>query len=266
MKKFIFDVDGTLTPSRRKIASEFFDEFFQFTKKNDVYLVTGSDRDKTLEQVTPEIYNKCKRVYNCSGSDVYEGDKNVYRDGWELPWDVERFLLDELDYSQFSIRNGNYIEKRPGGVNFSIMGRDKDPFKGRKEYVEWDKRTNERVDIAVRIRDAFPGLSVALGGQTGIDIGPCGSDKSQILRDFTTDDEIYFFGDRMEKGGNDYSLGEAVKKMGGYTYKVDSWKDTQSVIISSVAFGDNKTQTRLKRSYNHGHTSQVSRRKSSRTL
>ena len=266
MKKFIFDVDGTLTPSRRKIASEFFDEFFQFTKKNDVYLVTGSDRDKTLEQVTPEIYNKCKRVYNCSGSDVYEGDKNVYRDGWELPWDVERFLLDELDYSQFSIRNGNYIEKRPGGVNFSIMGRDKDPFKGRKEYVEWDKRTNERVDIAVRIRDAFPGLSVALGGQTGIDIGPCGSDKSQILRDFTTDEEIHFFGDRMEKGGNDYSLGEAVKKRGGYTYKVDSWKDTQSVIISSVAFGDNKTQTRLKRSYNHGHTSQVSRRKSSRTL
>ena len=200
-------MDGTLTPSRRKITPEFFDEFFQFTKKNDVYLVTGSDRDKTLEQVTPEIYNKCKRVYNCSGSDVYEGDKNVYRDGWELPWDVERFLLDELDYSQFSIRNGNYIEKRPGGVNFSIMGRDKDPFKGRKEYVEWDKRTNERVDIAVRIRDAFPGLSVALGGQTGIDIGPCGSDKSQILRDFTTDDEIHFFGDRMEKGGNDYSLG-----------------------------------------------------------
>ena len=245
MKKFIFDVDGTLTPSRRKITSEFFYDFFQFTKKNDVYLVTGSDRDKTLEQVTPEIYNNCKRVYNCSGSDVYEGDKNVYRSDWELPWDVERFLLDELDYSQFSIRNGNYIEKRPGGVNFSIMGRDKDPFKGRKEYVEWDKRTNERADIAARLRDAFPGLAVALGGQTGIDIGPSGSDKSQILRDFTGDDEIHFFGDRMEKGGNDHSLGEAVKKLGGFTYNVDSYKDTRDVIISSVAFGDNTTQTRF---------------------
>ena len=48
MKKFIFDVDGTLTPSRKKITPEFFDEFFQFTEENDVYLVTGSDRDKTL--------------------------------------------------------------------------------------------------------------------------------------------------------------------------------------------------------------------------
>ena len=235
MKKFIFDVDGTLTPSRKKITPEFFDEFFQFTEENDVYLVTGSDRDKTLEQITPEIYNNCKRVYNCSGSDVYEGDKNVYRNDWELPEKVERFLQDELDFSQFPIRNGNHIERRPGGVNFSILGRDPDPMKGRDEYIKWNKIHSERRFIALRILDMFPDLSVALGGQTGIDIGPLGADKSQILRDFTADDEIHFFGDRMEPGGNDHSLGEAVKKMGGYTYNVDSYKDTRDVIISSVA-------------------------------
>jgi len=241
LKKFIFDVDGTLTPSRRKITSEFFDEFLQFTEKNDVYLVTGSDREKTVEQVTPQIYNTCKRVYNCSGSDVYEGEKNVYRSHWELPADVERFLSDELDYSQFPMRNGNHIERRPGGVNFSILGRAEDPFLGRDEYVKWDKDTNERADIAERMRDAFPGLSVALGGQTGIDIGPFGSDKSQILRDFTVDDEIHFFGDRMEPGGNDHSLGKAVRELGGYTYQVDSYKDTCDVIISYVAERDIKT-------------------------
>ena len=235
MKKFIFDVDGTLTPSRKKITPEFFDEFFQFTEENDVYLVTGSDRDKTLEQITPEIYNNCKRVYNCSGSDVYEGDKNVYRDDWELPEKVERFLQDELDFSQFPIRNGNHIERRPGGVNFSILGRDPDPMKGRDEYIKWNKIHSERRFIALRILDMFPDLTVALGGQTGIDIGPLGADKSQILRDFTADDEIHFFGDRMESGGNDHSLGEAVKKMGGFTYNVDSYKDTRDVIISSVA-------------------------------
>ena len=87
----------------------------------------------------------------------------------------------------------------------------------------------------------FPDLTVALGGQTGLDIGPLGADKSQILRDFTADDEIHFFGDRMEPGGNDHSLGEAVKKMGGFTYNVDSYTETRDVIISSVAFGDNKT-------------------------
>ena len=226
MKIFIFDVDGTLTPSRQRIDEEFLSFFFRFTFDNDVYLVTGSDRAKTLDQVTPELYDNCERVYNCSGSDVYEGDTNGYRSEWELPWDVERFLFYELDYSQFPIRNGNHIERRPGGVNFSILGRHVDPFLGRKEYMRWDKATDESAVIADRLRSNFPGLSVALGGQTGIDIGPYGSDKSQILRDFDESDDIHFFGDRMEKGGNDYSLAEAVKKMGGHAYHVKDYHDT----------------------------------------
>ena len=230
MKKFIFDVDGTLTPSRCQIDPKFLSFMMYFATKNDVYLVTGSDRDKTLEQVGVDLFNLSQRVYNCSGSDAYEQDKNVYRDEWELPWDVERFLLDELDYSQFPMRNGNHIERRPGGVNFSILGRAKDPFLGRKEYMEWSKRTNEREDIADRLRNEFPGLSVALGGQTGIDIGPWGSDKSQILRDFSEDDQLYFFGDRMEPGGNDHSLGEAVKNMGGFTYHVKNWEETRTIL------------------------------------
>ena len=66
MKKYIFDVDGTLTPSRKKIDQEFLKFFMNFSSNHDVYLVTGSDRDKTLEQVTTELYHNCKRVYNCS--------------------------------------------------------------------------------------------------------------------------------------------------------------------------------------------------------
>ena len=241
MKKFIFDVDGTLTPSRGKIHPDFAILFTKLTSGEEVYLVTGSDRKKTLEQVTTEIYNSCKRVYNCSGSDAYEGDENVYRDDWDIPEQVERFLQDELDFSQFPIRNGNHIEKRPGGVNFSVLGRDSDPFKGRKEYLSWDKIHTERLFIAHRLRYQFSNINVALGGQTGIDIGPLGADKSQILRDFSEDDELYFFGDMMEEGENDYALGEAVKNRGGFTYKVDTWTDTRDVIISYVAERDIKT-------------------------
>ena len=228
MKKFIFDVDGTLTPSRGHIDQTFWGEFLVFCCGHDVYLVTGSDRQKTIDQVGLDIYSRSKKVYNCSGSDVYEGDENVYRSDWDLPWDVERFLDDELDYSQFPMRNGNHIERRPGGINFSILGRAQDPFFGRSEYVKWDKDTDERSDIADRIRSNFPGLTVVLGGQTGLDIGPYGSDKSQILRDFNDDDEIHFFGDMMEEGENDYSLAKAVKEMGGYPHYVKDWMDTRT--------------------------------------
>ena len=231
MRKFIFDVDGTLTPSRKKIDLAFKTFMIFFAVKHPVYLVTGSDRGKTIEQIGTSLYDSCKRVYNCSGSDVYEQDKNVYRDDWDLPKDVENFLMDELAYSCFPIRNGNHIERRHGGVNFSILGRDSDPSVGRDEYIRWDKDTNERADIADRLKSAFPGLTIALGGQTGLDIGPYGSDKSQILRDFSQDDELHFFGDRMEPGGNDCSLAKAVKEMGGYPYSVREWADTRTILL-----------------------------------
>ena len=233
MRKYIFDVDGTLTPSRKKIESEFAEFFLEFIKNNHVSLVTGSDREKTLEQVTPEIYNSCKRVYNCSGSDVYEGDLIVYRNEWELPKDVERFLQDELDFSQFPVRNGNHIERRPGGVNFSILGRDSDPMLGRKEYISWDTIHSERKFISLRIMDMFPDITVALGGQTGIDIGPKGADKSQILRDFDKTDDVHFFGDMMNEGQNDYPLAMAIlDNMMGTVYNVEDYKETWKLLLN----------------------------------
>ena len=49
--KFIFDVDGTLTPSRQKMDEAFKRFFSRFASRNFVYLVTGSDKDKTMELV-----------------------------------------------------------------------------------------------------------------------------------------------------------------------------------------------------------------------
>lgn len=193
-----------------------------------MYLVTGSDREKTLEQVTPGIYNLSKRVYNCSGSDVYEGDLNVYRDDWELPKDVERHLENELLFSKFPVRNGIHIEHRPGGVNFSILGRGSTCFVEREEYIKWDAQTNERKEIARRLKLKFPELEVNIGGQTGLDLGAPGSNKSQILRDFRLGEEIVFFGDMMEEGENDYALAKAVKEMGGKAYQVKDHTDTRT--------------------------------------
>ncbi len=219
-----------MTPARKPIELEFLHFFYEFSTCNDVYLVTGSDRDKTIEQVTPGIYNKAKRVYNCSGSDVYEGDVNVYRDDWDLPKDVQNHLENELLFSKFPVRNGDHIERRPGGVNFSILGRGLTCFVEREEYVKWDQRTNERKEMARRLKMKFPDLEVNIGGQTGLDLGPKGSDKSQILRDFRDEHELYFFGDMMEEGQNDYALAKAVQEQGGSSHCVNGWKDTMILL------------------------------------
>ena len=235
MKKFIFDVDGTLTPSRKKIEHEFWAPFLIFCRHHNVYLVTGSDRQKTLEQLGLDICYTAKRVYNCSGCDVYDRDVNVYRDTWEPSDEVRQFLQDELDYSQFMIRTDPHIEERPGCINFSILGRGAN-WTEREVYKEWDKDEHERESIARRFNKRFPDLYATVGGQTGLDIAPIGGDKSQILRDFNKDDELHFFGDRMEEEGNDYSLAKAVKKMGGYPHHVSDWKDTRTKLVELTDF------------------------------
>jgi len=230
--KYIFDVDGTLTPSRQKIDSEFLNFLLNFAKQNDVYLVTGSDRPKTIEQIGKELYFACQRVYNCSGSDVYEKDILIYRDEWTLPSDAEEFLIDELHHSKFPVRTGNHIERRPGGVNFSVLGRGSEVIlEEREEYVKWDINTGERKNIAERFKKRFPEIGCQVGGQTGLDISPLGCDKSQILRDFKPIDLIYFFGDKLKEGENDYPLGHAIEERRlGMVFEVTDYHHTWNLL------------------------------------
>ncbi len=227
MNKFIFDVDGTLTPSRGIIDPDFKAFFDTFCLKNDVYLVTGSDRAKTVEQVSEPTYNLCKRVYNCSGSDVYEGRINVHRSDWALPRNCNNWLEDKLEESAFELRTGLHIEARPGMVNFSIVGRKATPEQ-RQQYVKYDTKHNERVNIAALFNLEFPELQATVGGETGIDIAPRGADKSQILKDFTNKDRILFFGDAMFEGGNDYPLAVAITN--GGSFGVSDWKETWKLL------------------------------------
>ena len=224
MKKFIFDVDGTLTDSRQQIDLSFEAFMIKFCCKYDVYLVTGSDREKTVEQVGLDICYRSKRVYNCSGSDVYEKNINVYKSDWKPSRKLINFLSDELDFSTFPNKTGNHIEHRPGGINFSVLGRGENSMKYRKEYEKWDINTTERILMSDRIKSEFPDLNIQIGGQTGLDISD--SDKSQILRDFSSEDELVFFGDMMKEGQNDYPLAVAVDKVGGTNYTVNSWQET----------------------------------------
>lgn len=225
--KFIFDVDGTLTPSRGLIDSEFKEFFNSFCRDNQVYLVTGSDKPKTVEQIGEDTYNLCQTVYNCSGNDVWQANTHIRTSDWKLP-DLARTFLISCEYeSMFDVRTGNHIEDRPGMVNFSVVGRNATQEQ-REAYVLYDMFTNERNTIADAFNIMFPDLEARVGGETGIDISPKGTDKSQILKDFEEDDALYFFGDAMQEGGNDYPLKAALEKRDHYSLcvQVESWSHT----------------------------------------
>ena len=220
---FIFDVDGTLTPSRQQINPKFKDWFIDFCDTHPVYLVTGSDYEKTVEQLGIEICMSVKRIYNCSGNDVWEQGINVRTNDWVLPEDAHEWLSVKLTESNFPLRTGLHFEHRPGTVNFSVVGRNA-TLGERKLYVKFDEDTDERIQIAEEFLRKFPDLDAKVGGETGIDIYPKGADKSQIIKDFTKYEWINFFGDRMDPAGNDYPLGSIIKY--GMAYHVTGWEDT----------------------------------------
>ena len=230
MLKFIFDVDGTLTPSRQKMDEEFSKFFFDFCTLNHVYLVTGSDKPKTVEQIGNVIYGMAKRVYNCSGSEVWEGSRQIKADEWKIPMHVKSWLEDKLEESSFPLRTGLHIEERSGMVNFSIVGRNA-TLKERALYIEYDEQIDERQTIAMLFENRFPNMQATVGGETGIDIAPKGADKSQILKEFDGEDNLHFFGDAIFPGGNDWSIANAIVDQNrGTFYKVTDWKETWEIL------------------------------------
>lgn len=226
---FIFDVDGTLTASRQVIDRHFAIWFNRFCFTNNVYLVTGSDKPKTVQQVGNTIYNQCKRVYNCAGSEVWEKDtlvhKNIIEDTPELHA-LYGDLYKQLDTSPYPIRGGLHIENRQSMINFSILGRHAN-IEQRKEYVSYDKIYREREKICEELtKDHGTNFQFQVAGEIGIDIVEIGKDKSQILKDFN-DDYVVFFGDMVDEGGNDYPLRKAIDDRGrGLTIPVTGWNDT----------------------------------------
>ena len=225
MNKFIFDVDGTLTPSRGVIDTDFKEYFNEFCRSNQVFLVTGSDKPKTVEQIGEDTYNLCHTVYNCNGNDVWRSNDHIRTSEWILPIKAKEWLTNQLTNSAFPLRTGLHFEHRPGMCNFSIVGRNADQEQ-RKKYRKWDLETEERVWIADRFNLCFPDLEAKVGGETGIDISPKGFDKSQVIHDFDNEDETWFFGDAIYEGGNDEPLAKVVT----HFRQVTDWKQTMEYL------------------------------------
>lgn len=217
---YLFDVDGTLTPSRGIIDPLFKEWFLGFCHRNNVILVTGSDRPKTIEQVGQDVYDACKRVYNCSGNDVYQGSDQVKFNKWTLPEDAHEWLSIKLTESTFPLRTGLHFEHRTGMCNFSVVGRNANQEQ-RALYVEYDISTEERIKIAQTFDKRYPDLKAKVGGETGLDIFPAGCDKGQVADDYDIE-TIRFFGDRCDPQGNDYPL--AVLLQSHQVYSVTGWK------------------------------------------
>jgi len=222
---FVFDVDGTLTASRSQIDPEFASWFLQWIVDKTIYLATGSDYAKTLEQLGSDICHNITAIYNCSGNAVFVRGEMIRKNDFILTPEQLQFLQKLLSDSPFELRTGNHIEPRIGMYNFSVVGRLATKEQ-RAQYYNYDRISGERETFAKLINQTFPEIEATVGGETGIDIYTRGGDKSQIAADVRP---FVFFGDKIFPGGNDFSIAKYSEKC----YNVASWHETWEILKSN---------------------------------
>lgn len=224
MASFVFDVDGTLTNVRERIDPKFEYFMMDFITKNSCYICTGSDRPKTIEQLGEKLTNSFIKSFNCSGNHVFENGTEIYRSDWSLSIDECAFLEHELNVSTCPIKTGFHFEFRVGTVNFSLAGRNANSYE-RNRFIEWDRKTHSRYDIARRFNKKFPDSEAVIGGDTSIDIFKKNHDKAQVKT--MVPGHMIFFGDKCYPSGNDYSLSMLAET----THQINfGWKETYEIL------------------------------------
>lgn len=223
---YLFDVDGTLTLPCRKIDSVFKNEFVSWSHDKKVFLVTGSDKDKTILQIGKDLWDK-SNIFQCSGNEYWEQGKLQYRRKSIQDKKLFSFLDKQLIHSVYPLKKGRHLEKRPGMINFSFLGRNCS-IEERENYYNWDIKSGQRVALKLALEKNFTNYKVHLGGQISVDIYKPGCTKERVVSFlFSCNDfeKIVFFGDRCDPPGNDYEIAKlAGPKL--EVVKVNSYIDT----------------------------------------
>lgn len=228
-KIFLFDVDGTLTPPRQRLAKDFEKFLIPWIKNKEVFLVSGSDFEKLKEQLPPDILQNVSGVFSCMGNAYHVRSEMKYENNFNAPEQLINMLNQHWQTeTQYPHKFGNHLESRVGMLNYSTVGRAA-PFHERRAYSHWDSQLREREYLAIKINDQFEGIEATVGGEISIDIYPTGWDKSQVVKHLPEGTYV-FFGDKVHNGGNDYALATALADHRSKVHSVSSYHDTWNIL------------------------------------
>lgn len=250
MKKlYLFDVDGTLIESSKKIKPEHSLILNKLKEKYDIGLVGGGELKKILHQFNNEIYfthyfTECGSVYNLNSEKFGIKLNKIYSKNIRdhlLYQDINALIKISLKFISdvtYTI-TGNFIDLRVGLVYISLIGMSANEEE-RQYFIEIEKKENIRKKLInllkdeAKKREVDDKLAINIGGSVGIAIYPIENDKVQVLEYIKKSydyDEVYYFGDKYENGGNDY---EIIKKLGDRGYKIDNLEDTYNIIKETL--------------------------------
>ena len=190
MIKYIFDVDGVLCDTSQRIDEEFSAYFQEWAKDKEYYLITGSYREKTIDQIGTEIVENQHIGFHCLGNAIYPpGGKEVLINDFEFTEDEMEHFYNFWSRSTYDQKPEfkTVLEKRQGSYNFSLATRCGDR-ELRSHYMKHDELYKERQNFIIQLNNTFPRLEAYAGGSVSVDICLRGANKGQVL-DLIDDNE-----------------------------------------------------------------------------
>ncbi len=228
-KVFVFDLDGTLAPTKSPLEPSMTKLFEQLLTVKKVAVIGGGKYELFQMQLLDELKPTPKKLFNnlflfpTTATAFYR-----YNQGWKLMYKLNlsaaeakkikhtfEKVFTEIGYRHPKKIYGELIENRGSQVSFSIYGQDIVAVLGKRGIrmkEEWKKKhTPLKMKIAKLMQKYLPEFAVRAAGHTTIDVTKKGINKAYGLRQIEKHigvkiKDMVFIGDAIFPGGNDYAI------------------------------------------------------------
>lgn len=236
----VFDLDGTLTPSKSAIKPEMEEVFSKLLEKRQIAVISGADFKQFKKQFLnylncPDFCLKNLFLFpTCSSSFYRYGNewKKVYEESLSSEqkkkiFDAFEKTFKELNYKHPVKVYGEIIEDRISQVVFSRFGQQA-PLAPKQA---WDPTREKRQRLKKVLDKYLTEFEVNVSGTTSIDVTKKGIDKAYAIEQIEKHlkvprKDMVFIGDALFEGGNDYP----VKKTGVDCIEVKDHKECLELI------------------------------------
>ena len=247
-KLIVFDLDGTLAPTKSVIDREMSGLMEKLLSAKKVAII-GGGKYQLFQHQFLKPFSGFKALYKnlflfpTTSTTFYK-----YQNGWKKVYahnltkqEVKKIMdafgrvFKEINYKTPKKIYGKVIENRGTQITFSALGQDVVKILGKKGVIlknQWrDNNTSLKLKIAKRLKKYLPNLEVHAAGHTSIDVTKKGIDKAYGLKEIEKQlhvqiKDMLFIGDAIFPGGNDY----AVTKTKVDYIKVNGPEETKKVI------------------------------------
>lgn len=240
LRLVVFDLDGTLAPSKSSMPQTIAREFEKLLSRFEVAIMSGGQLSQFQTQILSTIRlrkdSQTLHFLPTCGTQHYLVDRRgqirqLYlhklkeSDRTEAKRTLET-VAKELGYWETNPW-GEIIEDRQTQITFSALGQ-KAPLEAKRN---WDPGGEKKRKLVARTQPRLPRLSVRAGGSTSVDVTAKGIDKAYGMRALLTQTgfspaQVIFIGDRFNPEGNDYP----VVSTGVACQAVTDWQDTLNLM------------------------------------